>query len=257
MTVGRDRLRLLDVDVTALPERRVATVLGDLIAMGGRRIVVGHNLHSCYLYHTLPEFKSLYDAADVVLMDGAPVYALWKRQHSAGGHDSSFRVGSTDWIRHLAEVPGLHRLAVVGTTSQSNGEACSRLRLQLPGTEVLGFAGEDWGDEREKTVVTKLREFRPQLVLLGLGMPLQETVLWKRRDELPDAVYGAVGGALDQISGHQRLAPRWLGRLGFEWLWRLLLSPRRVFGRVFIEPWKLALLLIARKFRRTHAGTAK
>lgn len=257
MIVGRDRLRLLDVEVTALPEHRMAEVLGDLIAEGGRRTVVGHNLHSCYLYHTLAGFKALYDSADVVLMDGAPVYAIWKRQRTAATADSSFRVGSTDWIKHLASVTGLDRLAVVGTNSPSNAEACRRLGMQLPQTEVLGLAGEDWGPDRERAVVDELRAFRPNLVLVGLGMPLQETFLWQRRDDLPDAVYGAVGGAVDQISGHQRLAPRWLGRLGFESLWRLIHSPRRVFGRVFIEPWKLAAVLASRKFRSTDTGASK
>lgn len=257
MIVGRDRLKVLDVEVTAVREHGMADVLTHLIAAGGRRTVVGHNLHSCYLYHTHPEFKALYDSADVVLLDGAPVYALWKRQTQATASDSSYRVGSTDWIKHLGSVVGLDRVAVVGTNEPSNAEACRRLEALLPETKVLGFAGENWGPEREHTVVAELQSFGPNLVLVGLGMPLQESFLWQRRDELPDAVYGAVGGALDQLSGHQRLAPRWLGRLGFEWLWRLLLSPRRVFGRVFIEPWKLAAVLAVRKFRTTNTGASK
>ena len=257
MIVGRDRLKVLDVEVTAVHEHGMAGVLSDLIAAGGRRTVVGHNLHSCYLYHTAPEFKALYDSADVVLLDGAPVYAVWKRQGAAADSDSSYRVGSTDWIKHLGSVTGLDRVAVVGTNELSNAEACRKLEALLPGAKVLGWAGEDWGPERERAVVNELQAFGPNLVLVGLGMPLQESFLWRRREDLPDAVYGAVGGALDQISGHQRLAPRWLGRLGFEWLWRLILSPRRVFGRVFIEPWKLAAVLASRKFRSTDAGASK
>jgi N-acetylglucosaminyldiphosphoundecaprenol N-acetyl-beta-D-mannosaminyltransferase len=257
MILGRDRLNLLDVEVTAVQEHRMAGVLSGLIAAGGRRTVVGHNLHSCYLYHTLPAFRELYESADVVLMDGAPVYALWKLQGYSAAPDTSFRVGSTDWIKHLGSVQGLDRVAVVGTNGTSNALACRKLETLVPGAKVLGWAGENWGPERESNVVDELQAFAPNLVLVGLGMPLQETFLWQRRDDLPDAVYGAVGGALDQISGHQVLAPRWLGRLGFEWLWRLMISPRRVFGRVFIEPWKLAAILAGRKFRSTKTGASK
>jgi N-acetylglucosaminyldiphosphoundecaprenol N-acetyl-beta-D-mannosaminyltransferase len=247
MSVGRDHIRLLDVEVTALPEQDVAGVLESLIASGGRRTVVGHNLHSCYLYHTQPDFKALYDSADVVLLDGAPVFALWRSQQQGSRPGSSFRVGSTDWIRHLDKVAGLRRLAVVGASSESNAEACRKLQLLVPDATVLGLDGAGWNPTREHAVVSRLQEFKPQLVLLGLGMPLQESVLWQSRAALPEAVYCAVGGALDQISGRQRLAPRWLGRLGLEWMWRLLLSPRRVFGRVFVEPWKLAAVLVRRR----------
>jgi N-acetylglucosaminyldiphosphoundecaprenol N-acetyl-beta-D-mannosaminyltransferase len=87
-------------------------------------------------------------------------------------------------------------------------------------------------------------------VLLGLGMPLQEQVLARRRANLPPAVYCAVGGAIEQIAGVQKLAPRWIGRLGLEWAWRLMLHPQRVAYRVFCEPWVLLGLLLRRRLRR-------
>ena len=136
MILGRDRLNLLDVEVTAVQEHGMAGVLSGLIAAGGRRTVVGHNLHSCYLYHTLPAFRELYDSADVVLMDGAPVYALWKLQGHSAAPDTSFRVGSTDWIKHLGSVQGLDRVAVVGTNGTSNALACRKLETLLPGARV-------------------------------------------------------------------------------------------------------------------------
>lgn len=82
-------------------------------------------------------------------------------------------------------------------------------------------------------------------------MPLQESVLQRRLDSLPPAIYCAVGGAIEQLAGIQKLAPRWLGRLGLEWAWRLLLHPRRVAYRVFGEPWVLLWLLARRRLRGT------
>ena len=95
-----------------------------------------------------------------------------------------------------------------------------------------------------------LNRLRPQLVLLGLGMPLQEQVLARRLPMLPPAVYCAVGGAIEQIAGVQKLAPRWIGRLGLEWAWRLMLHPQRVAYRVFGEPWVLLGLLLRRRLGR-------
>jgi N-acetylglucosaminyldiphosphoundecaprenol N-acetyl-beta-D-mannosaminyltransferase len=110
--------------------------------------------------------------------------------------------------------------------------------------------GEGWNRDLEESAIEWLSRLRPQLVLLGLGMPLQEQVLARRRAMLPPAVYCAVGGAIEQIAGVQKLAPRWIGRLGLEWAWRLMLHPQRVAYRVFGEPWVLLGLLLRRRLRR-------
>jgi N-acetylglucosaminyldiphosphoundecaprenol N-acetyl-beta-D-mannosaminyltransferase len=123
----------------------------------------------------------------------------------------------------------------------------ARLADIVPSAKVAGMPGEGWNEELEGEAVAWLTELRPQLVLLGLGMPLQEMVLQRRLETLPPAVYCAVGGAIEQIAGIQKLAPRWLGRLGLEWAWRLMLHPRRVAYRVFGEPWVLLGLLIRRR----------
>ena len=110
--------------------------------------------------------------------------------------------------------------------------------------------GEGWNEELEDKAAAWLTGLAPQLVLLGLGMPLQEQVLRRRLAMLPPAVYCTVGGAIEQLAGVQKLAPRWIGRLGLEWAWRLLLHPQRVAYRVFAEPWVLLGLLVRRRLRQ-------
>jgi N-acetylglucosaminyldiphosphoundecaprenol N-acetyl-beta-D-mannosaminyltransferase len=160
-----------------------------------------------------------------------------------------YRLGSTDWIPALGNVEGLERIAVIGAGAEANGKAVARLAGIMPNAKVAGMPGEGWNDALEDEAVAWLRELRPQMVLLGLGMPLQEMVLRRRLGELPPAVYCAVGGAIEQIAGIQKLAPRWLGRLGLEWAWRLMLHPRRVAYRVFGEPWVLLALLVRQRLR--------
>jgi N-acetylglucosaminyldiphosphoundecaprenol N-acetyl-beta-D-mannosaminyltransferase len=215
--------------------------------------VVGHNLHSVTLLHSDPGFRRFYEQSDVVLIDGAPVLWLWARALKVGevqGRIMDYRLGSTDWIPALAGVDGLERIAVIGAGAVANAEAVARLKRIVPRAQVDGMPGEDWNEELEESAVGWLSGQRPQLVLLGLGMPLQEQVLLRRLEMLPAAVYCAVGGAIEQIAGVQKLAPRWVGRLGLEWAWRLLLHPKRVAYRVLGEPWVLLGLLIRRRLRR-------
>ena len=244
---------MLDVDATPLTVPGLTEVLNRYIADGGTRTVVGHNLHSVTLLHSDPEFRSFYEQSDVVLIDGAPVLWLWAKGGEAKGAASAlmdYRLGSTDWIPALAGVEGLERIAVIGAGALANAGAVDRLRDIVPHARVDGMPGEGWNEELEEKAVAWLSALAPQLVLLGLGMPLQEEVLRRRLATLPPAVYCAVGGAIEQMAGVQKLAPRWLGRLGLEWAWRLMLHPQRVAYRVFGEPWVLLGLLLRRRFRQ-------
>lgn len=245
----KDRLPLLDVEVTALTADEAAQEIGRLVASGEPHTVVGHNLHSVTLYHSDPAFAAFYDRSSVVLLDGAPLAKLWARRFNRGQGAGAHRVGSVDWLARLGAVPGLKRIAVLGAGSEANAGAVEELRRRVPDAVVEGRPGAGWSADAERDAVAWLREFRPQLVLTGLGMPLQEQVITRLLSEVP-AVHCAVGGAIDQVAGIQRLAPRWIGRLGFEWAWRLLFDPRRVAYRVFLEPWKLGYLLLRRRARR-------
>ncbi|MBB6404007.1 WecB/TagA/CpsF family glycosyltransferase [Arthrobacter sp. AZCC_0090] len=252
MSLVRDRVPLLDVDVTALRVDELLEAMRGFISDGTTKVVLGHNLHSVTLFHSSPDFRRLYERSDVVLLDGAPVAMLWglgRRGDSRtdGPGLMEHRLGSTDWVPALGGVEGLRRIAVVGAGPVANAKTVERLREIVPGAEVSGRAGENWDASSEEATVAWLAEFRPQLVLLGLGMPLQESVLHRRLGELPPAVYCTVGGAIEQLAGLQKLAPRWLGRLGLEWAWRLILHPGRVAYRVFGEPWVLLSLLVRRR----------
>ena len=250
MTLLRQHIPVLGVDATPLKVDELIAVLERFVDDGRTRTVVGHNLHSVTLTHSDPDFRRLYEDSDVVLLDGAPVLWLWSRTGQAAGPVMEYRLGSTDWIPALGRLAGLERIAVVGAGSEANAKAVARLEDIVPSATVTGFPGEGWNDDVEAAAAEWLAEQRPQLVLLGLGMPLQESVLQRRLDSLPPAIYCAVGGAIEQLAGIQKLAPRWLGRLGLEWAWRLLLHPRRVAYRVFGEPWVLLWLLARRRLGR-------
>ncbi|WP_407709638.1 WecB/TagA/CpsF family glycosyltransferase [Arthrobacter nitrophenolicus] len=249
-TLERQQIPFLEVDATPLRVPELVEALSRYVRDGSTRTVLGHNLHSVTLALSDDGFRTLYERSDVVLLDGAPVLWLWGRTGNAEGPVMDYRLGSTDWLPALDQVQGLERIAVVGAGAEANAGAVARLKAIVPGANVSGFPGENWNPGLEDAAVQWLHRQRPQLVLLGLGMPLQEEVLQRRLEALPPAVYCAVGGAIEQLAGVQKLAPRWLGRLGLEWAWRLLLHPRRVAYRVFGEPWVLLWLLAGRRLRR-------
>lgn len=217
------------------------------------RVLLGHNLHSLYLCEKSPEFRELYLRADVVIPDGFPVWLaarLRARVSKASSSGSADRIGSTDWLARLDEVPQSLRIALIGADGSSNIEAVKRLSDSFPQHHFSGWDGYEGRLELEDCEFRSLVDFDPDLVLVGMGMPFQEEWLARHWHQLPTATFCVVGGAIDQISGSQRLAPRHLGPLGLEWIWRLASDPRRLSGRYLIEPFKLSYLLLRKLWIR-------
>lgn len=234
------RCKLLGVRVTPVQGSDLLDALSRRLLADTPTVVLGHNLHSAYLYHTDQEFRDVYDQAEVVLMDGAPVAV---DRLLSGGKGSYPRLGSTDWLPAFRPHLNGKRVLVVGTDAETNAKFVSW--LEAGGARARGVPGTDWSPQKEEVALAEVRSFTPEMLIVGLGMGRQEEFIARAVDEA-DArgVIAAVGGAIDQLVGTQRNAPRWMGKFGLEWLWRLATQPRRLAGRYLVEPWKLLAVRI-------------
>jgi N-acetylglucosaminyldiphosphoundecaprenol N-acetyl-beta-D-mannosaminyltransferase len=133
-------------------------------------------------------------------------------------------------------------------------QAIARIGTEYPELEIKGGASptidldEPTLDERE--ALHALREASPDLLFLFFGTPKQEKWFARRVAELPSAVVLAVGGTVDLIAGAKRRAPRWVQSLGFEWLWRLGLEPRRLARRYLVQDSRFALIAVRQLLAR-------
>ncbi|GLB68297.1 WecB/TagA/CpsF family glycosyltransferase [Arthrobacter mangrovi] len=248
-------LPVFETHVTPLTADELLRELTFLITQRGRVFIGNHNLHSLYLNLTDSKFSRLYSLADFILIDGFPIlcaanFEAVARRAPGVRLRGKHRIGSLDWVPRLGEVAGLRRVAMIGASPQANAEAVKRLSATSPHIAYRGWEGSSWNQKRSMEVIAEVRAFRPQLTLVGLGMPLQEHFLEGNLDSLPDGVYATVGGAFDQIAGLQKAAPRFLGDYGVEWLWRLLTQPRRLGYRYLVEPWKLLAVLTRKQIIR-------
>lgn len=237
------KIGLLDIEVSPLTAHETASIVTSM--SGRKRLLLNHNLHSAYMHETDTEFRELYQLADWVIIDGTPI--LWLASWASGHRLShALRIGSTDWIAALPQVElSAQRLFVYGATAQSNARAVDNLRSLLPNWNISGIDG--YIDHQ--AAIAAIEYFRPDLVIVGLGMPLQERFLLRNYSRLPDAIYATVGGAIDYLAGAKQLAPRWISRVGAEWLWRLLCEPQRLWRRYLVEPLLLIGRIAVRKLR--------
>ena len=213
-------------------------------------VLANLNLHGVYLGLTDQRFRSLYNAASATIIDGWPVLRALPFAHRRWkGHP--YRVGSTDWLdRLLATDPSILVVAVGGSPATASSmeayvaRTCARMRWR----HFDGFRPDLWSRESEE-ITASLREAR--LILVGMGMPLQEKWISDHLELIEDGVVANVGGCFDYYTGAQRLAPRWIGRVGLEWAYRLAHDPGRLARRYLREP----LLLLRETIRRTGRGS--
>jgi len=105
--------------------------------------------------------------------------------------------------------------------------------LKLAGKLAPPFRPLSEAEEEEHARL--INEARPDIVWVGLGCPKQNLWMARFRPRLEAPVLVGVGAAFDFLAGVKRQAPRWVQRSGFEWLFRLLCEPRRLWRRYLVN----------------------
>jgi len=95
-------------------------------------------------------------------------------------------------------------------------------------------------------IIQSIQEFKSDIVLAALGCPRQEIWLWNHMNEFDSKINIGVGAVFDFYSGIKKRCPRFLQKVGLEWLWRMFSEPRRLFKRYMLLdlPYLIKNLLI-------------
>jgi len=150
----------------------------------------------------------------------------------------------------LDALPDDARVFVFGSRSAVNERACAALAARHRVTVCGRLDG--FVDDTDR-VVARINEARPDIVLVALGNPAQESFIAEAGDRLDAPLVLGVGALLDFVSGTVPRAPLWLRRLRGEWLFRLWLEPRRMARRYTIDTLGFIVLVVAQRFRGRQA----
>jgi N-acetylglucosaminyldiphosphoundecaprenol N-acetyl-beta-D-mannosaminyltransferase len=241
-----ERVKILGATMDLVKSTEVFNFIARRIAAGERAIVANHNLQSLGLIQKDPELRRFFDAADLVEVDSVPLL-VWARlmgRRSRLFHRCTYLDWRDEFWSRATEAGW--RVFILGGAEGVAETACTRIRADWPQVELAsrhGYFDAAPGSAENAAVLAAIRAFRPDVLFVGMGMPRQELWIGRHLDALPPCAILTVGGAFDYEAGVQVPAPRWVGRLGAEWLFRLALNPRRLFRRYLLEPWILASLV--------------
>jgi N-acetylglucosaminyldiphosphoundecaprenol N-acetyl-beta-D-mannosaminyltransferase len=211
------------------------------VAEGRRLRIAVTNANKCYLAARDPALKAFLENADLVVPETAVVWGA----RVLGRQGIAPVWGVTLAGRLLVEAERLGwSVYLVGARAEVCERAAAAIRARFPGLGTIGHHHGYLTDAAVRAgVIASLEEARPDLLLVGMGSPLQERFL----DGLPAAaapgVSIGVGGALDVFAGVREEAPSWIRGSGFEWLWRSAQDPRLLARYLVVNPWFVGAVL--------------
>ena len=192
------------------------------------------------------QIRRLFSQADFLIADGMPL--VWASR--LRGNALPERVAGSDLAVLVAQrcAKESRSLYLFGGNAGVAARAARRLMHQTPELQIAGFACPEVSAEPTAVEIReardRIREAKPDVVLVALGAPKQELLIAALRRDFPNVWWIGVGISLSFIAGDVRRAPRWLRKVGLEWLHRLIQEPRRLWRRYLLEDLSFALRLL-------------
>lgn len=182
-----------------------------------------------------PELRYLLQEADMATADGMPL--VWGAR--VLGVDLEDRVAGADMVPALAEraAKNGYSLYFLGAAPGIAAQAAKLLQDQNPNLIVAGVKSPPYSSviDMDPSIIAEIKATKPDVLLVAFGNPKQEKWIGMYGRELGVPVMIGIGGTLDFIAGNTKRAPEWMQRIGFEWLYRMMQEPRRLWKRYAVD----------------------
>ncbi len=175
-----------------------------------------------------PDFVRLMMKADQIHADGMPM-VLYSRLFSA--RPLPERVATTDLVHEVARLAEQQGLSFyfLGASEEINAKAVEAMRKAYPKLAFAGRRNGYFSRDEEAGVVEAINAAKPDILWIGLGVPLEQQFIERNIDRLNGVgVVKTSGGLFDFISGKNPRAPQWMQDAGLEWVYRAMREPRRL-----------------------------
>ena len=241
------RITLMGVAFDAIREAQVAERVVQSLSQGAGGMIVTPNLDHLRRSWVDPGYRALIAEADLVLADGMPL--VWASRIQ--GTPLPERVAGSSLVLGLAEAAAAagRSLFLLGGDPGAAQGAADELRGRFPELDIAGCHVPPFGFEQDAREMQRIRAAlegsRPAIVYVGLGSPKQERLIRDLRSLLPGTWWIGVGISLSFLSGDVVRAPRWMQRIGLEWVHRLWQEPGRLAKRYLVHGLPFAVRLLA------------
>ena len=230
------RVRLGQIYAHSLTFPEALDAVVDLVVAGEGGYIVTPNVDHVVQAEHSEAMRAAYHAASLSLVDGQPLIWLSKMM----GQPLPEKISGSDLVPRLLRIAaheGWH-VFFLGAAEGVGAKAAEILKSDAPSLQITVHSprfGFETDPEESAAVLERVREAKPNLVVMALGCPKQELLMHRWKKELAPAVAIGAGATLDFIAGNVPRSPAWMSRAGLEWLYRLAREPRRLAHRYLVR----------------------
>lgn len=245
-----DTITLFDIPVRNIGFEDAVALVRECVDRGGSNSVFFFNAHGVNVAHSDPEYREILRNATHVFPDGIGV-------RIAGilcGKRLRPDLNPTDLYPTLCNAlqgTGI-RMFLLGCEPGIAEKARASAQSEYPGLSICGVHHGYLAGEEEQRVITAIRDAGTDVLLVGMGVPKQEKWVARNLEATNAKVALGIGALFEYHAGKARRAPRWMRRLGLEWLGRLIPGrgqPRRLWRRYLLGNLKFLWLALAHGVR--------
>lgn len=194
-------------------------------------------------------FREIYSNAFLVVPDG--VSLLWAAKFL--GTPLNDRVNGTDLFEKLCEISAQHHLKIflLGGRPGAADQASAVLQSRYPGLQIVGTHCPPYGFETDQGscdhINAAIKAAEPDILFVGLGAPKQEKWVYLNYKELGVPVSLGIGVSFELVANMVKRAPINMQKAGLEWVFRLVVEPRRLWQRYILGNPQFIWLVLQQK----------
>ena len=168
--------------------------------------------------------KMLLDKETVMVPDGIGVLKAGKKI----GYNIEERITGIDIANELLKFGNEQkkRIYLFGSKQEVIDSMKIVIKEQYPNLKLVGTSN-GYVTDKDK-VFDEIVKLEPDIVLVALGIPLQEMLIYKHLNRFKKGIFVGVGGSFDVMSGMKKRAPKIFIKLNLEWLYRIMKEPKRL-----------------------------
>lgn len=226
------RSTLFSLDLVRATLVDSAKSIVDLAVSQDKATIQFINAHCVNLAIRDASYREALGKADLLLPDGSGI-AIAAR---LAGVPMGENLNGTDLFPLMCEQAAQRGQSIflLGGKPDIAARAANTMRSRYPSLQIAGTRHGFWHSDEEDRLIDEINGTGAAILLVGLGVPVQEKWIARVRDRLTARIVIGVGGLFDYYSGAIPRAPLLIRTCGCEWIWRLIQEPKRLFGRYIL-----------------------